>query len=71
MMAVVSLYIPPNLRSLAGGHTEWCVKLLAGIVSHLPEWRHLLYRGWGHAPQPHAENDGEHPRQIIEGGDED
>ena len=59
--------IPPDLRSLARGHTELCIKVLAGIVSQeaVPPAARvsaagiLLDRGWGKAPPthtaPHAE----------------
>ena len=58
--------IPANLRSLARGHTDLCVKVLAGIVSQeaVPPAARvsaagiLLDRGWGRAPQPHAGEDG-------------
>jgi len=47
--------IPPDLRSLARGYTEMCVRTLAGIVSQeaippaAPVWAAsaLLARGWG------------------------
>jgi hypothetical protein len=73
--------IPPDLRSLARGHTELCIKVLAGIVSqeNVPPGARvsaagiLLDRGWGRAPQSHAGEDGSDLRitirQIIEGGD--
>ena len=73
--------IPPDLRSLARGHTELCIKVLAGIVSQeaVPSAARvsaagiLLDRGWGRAPQPHAGEDGGDLRvtirQIVEGGD--
>ena len=75
--------IPTDLRSLARGHTELCIKVLAGIVSQeaVPPAARvtaagiLLDRGWGKAPQPYAGEDGKDicitVRQIIEGGDED
>jgi hypothetical protein len=54
--------IPSDLRSLARGHTELCIKVLAGIVSLEPALSAacvsaagiLLDRGWGRAPQPHT-----------------
>ena len=74
--------IPADLRSLARGHTELCIKVLAGIVSQeaVPPAARvsaagiLLDRGWGRAPQPHTGEDGKDIRiirKIIEGGDED
>ena len=74
--------IPANLRSLARGHTELCVKVLAGIVSQeaVPPAARvsaagiLLDRGWGRAPQPHAGEDGKDIHVTIRkmiGGDED
>ena len=51
--------IPADLRSLARGHTELCIKVLAGIVSQeaIPPAARvsaagiLLDRGWGKAQQ--------------------
>jgi hypothetical protein len=51
--------IPPDLRSLARGHTELCIRVLAGIVSQeaMPPAARvsaagiLLDRGWGKATQ--------------------
>ena len=51
--------LPADLRSLARGHTELCIKVLAGIVSQeaVPPAARvsaagiLLDRGWGKAPQ--------------------
>ena len=51
--------IPADLRSLARGHTELCIKVLAGIVSQeaVPPAARvsaagiLLDRGWGKAQQ--------------------
>jgi hypothetical protein len=51
--------IPPDLRSLARGHTAPCVKVLAGVVGQeavSPAARVsaagiLLDRGWGKAQQ--------------------
>ena len=74
--------IPADLRSLARGHTELCIKVLAGIVSQeaVPPAARvsaagiLLDRGWGRAPQPHTGEDDKDiritVRNIIEGGDE-
>ena len=71
--------IPADLRSLARGHTELCIKVLAGIVSQeaVPPAARvsaagiLLDRGWGRAPQPHASEDDKDiritVRQIVEG----
>ena len=62
------------MRSLARGHTELCIKVLAGIVSQEaapPAARvsaaiHLLDRGWGKPPQAHTGADGEgHIRVVI------
>jgi hypothetical protein len=75
--------IPANLRSLARGHTELCIKVLAGIVSQeaVPPAARvsaasiLLDRGWGRAPQPHAGEDGRDIRvtirKMVGRGDED
>ena len=57
--------IPADLRSLARGHTELCIKVLAGIVSQeaVPAAARvsaagiLLDRGWGRAPQVHNGED--------------
>jgi hypothetical protein len=54
--------LPADLRSLARGHTELCIKVLAGIVSQeaVPAAARvsaagiLLDRGWGRVPQAHA-----------------
>jgi hypothetical protein len=73
--------IPTDLRSLARGHTELCIKVLAGIVSQeaVPPAARvsaagiLLDRGWGRAPPAHSgEHDGSIQvviRQIIDVGD--
>ena len=74
--------IPADLRSLARGHTELCIKVLAGIVSQeaVPAAARvsaagiLLDRGWGRAPQTHTGEDGEGDirvtiRHIVQGGD--
>jgi hypothetical protein len=75
--------ISADLRSLARGHTELCIKVLAGIVSQeaIPPAARvsaagiLLDRGWGRAPQPHAGEDDKDIRvtirQIVERRDED
>jgi hypothetical protein len=75
--------IPADLRSLARGHTELCIKVLAGIVSQeaVPAAARvsaagiLLDRGWGRAPQSHVGEDGNDIRvtirQIVEGGDKE
>jgi hypothetical protein len=65
--------IPSDLRSLARGHTELCIKVLAGIVSQeaLPPAARvsaagiLLDRGWGRAPQVHNSEDGGSIQVII------
>ena len=65
--------IPSDLRSLARGHTELCIKVLAGIVSQeaVPAAARvsaagiLLDRGWGRAPQVHTDTDGDPIRVII------
>ena len=65
--------IPADIRSLARGHTELCIKVLAGIVSQeavAPAARVsaagiLLDRGWGRAPQPHASEDDKDIRITI------
>ena len=65
--------IPADLRSLARGHTELCIKVLAGIVSQetcAPAARVaaagiLLDRGWGRAAQPHTGEDGNDIRVVI------
>jgi hypothetical protein len=68
------------LRSLARGHTELCIKVLAWIVSQdaIPPAARvsvagiLLDRGWGRAPQPHAGKDANDVRvtirKIVEAG---
>ena len=75
---------PVDLRSLARGQTELCIKVLAGIVSQEaapPAARvsaaiHLLDRGWGKPPQTHTGQDGDGAirvviRHIVEGRDGD
>jgi hypothetical protein len=71
--------IPADIRSLARGHTELCIKVLAGIVSQeaVPPAARvsaagiLLDRGWGRAPQPHTGEDDKDiritVRNIVEG----
>ena len=74
--------LPADLRSLARGHTELCIKVLAGIVSQeaVPPAARvsaagiLLDRGWGRAPQTHTGEDGEGDirvtiRHIVRGRD--
>ncbi|XIA62106.1 hypothetical protein ACFIOY_20780 [Bradyrhizobium sp. TZ2] len=61
------------MRSLARGHTELCIKVLAGIVSQeasppaarVSAAAILLDRGWGRAPQVHSGEDGGSIRVII------
>ena len=65
--------IPADLRSLARGHTEQCIKVLAGIVSQeaVPAAARvsaagiLLDRGWGKAIQPHTGEEGGDIRVTI------
>ena len=65
--------IPTDLRSLARGHTELCIRVLAGIVSQeaVPPAARvsaagiLLDRGWGRAPQPHTGEDDKDIRVTI------
>ena len=65
--------IPADLRSLARGHTELCIKVLAGLVSQdaVPPAARvsaagiLLDRGWGRAPQPHTGEDDKEIRVTI------
>ena len=74
--------IPADLRSLARGHTELCIRVLAGIVSQeaVPPAARvqaasiLLDRGWGKPPQAHTGAGGEGKirvviRHIVEGRD--
>src|SRR6187549_4198112 len=74
--------LPADLRSLARGHTELCIKVLAGIVSQeaVPAAARvsaagiLLDRGWGRVPQTHTGEDGEGDirvtiRHIVAGSD--
>jgi hypothetical protein len=61
------------LRSLARGHTELCIKVLAGIVSQeaIPPAARvsaagiLLDRGWGKAIQPHTGEESGDIRVVI------
>ena len=65
--------VPADLRSLARGHTELCIRVLAGIVSQEavpPAARvaaagHLLDRGWGKPPQTHTGEDGEGSINVV------
>jgi hypothetical protein len=65
--------IPADLRSLARGHTELCIKVLAGIVSQeaspaaarVSAAGILLDRGWGKAPQALSGEDGGGIQVII------
>ena len=65
--------IPTDLRSLARGHTELCIKVLAGIVSQdaVPPAARvsaagiLLDRGWGKAAQTHTDADGGAIQVVI------
>lgn len=58
--------ISADLRSLARGHTELAIKVLAGLLSQeaVPAAARvqaagiLLDRGWGKAPQAHTGEDG-------------
>ena len=64
---------------MARGHTELCIKVLAGIAQNgdsesarVAAAGILLDRGWGKAPQTHTGTDGEGEinvviRHIIEG----
>ena len=73
--------IPADLRSLARGHTELCIKVLAGMLSQeaVPAAARvsaasiLLDRGRGKPAQPHTGEDDKDIRitirQIVEGGD--
>src|SRR3954453_14315730 len=65
--------IPPDLRSLARGHTELCIKVLAGMVSQeavspaarVAAANILLDRGWGKPPQAHTVENGDEEIQVI------
>ena len=65
--------IPADIRSLARGHTELCIKVLAGIVSQeaspaaarVSAAGILLDRGWGKAPQALSGEDGGGIQVII------
>jgi hypothetical protein len=71
--------IPADLRSLARGHTELCINLLAGMLSQeaVPAAARvsaagiLLDRGWGKPAQPHTGEDDKDIRitirNIVEG----
>lgn len=63
---------PSDIRSLARGHTETAINILAGIMCE-PKAPHaarvsaaqaLLDRGWGKATQP-ISGDDESPLQIV------
>ena len=65
---------PTDIRSLARGHTEKAINVLAGIMNE-PEAPHaarvaaansLLDRGWGKAPQAITGEDGGALKIIIE-----
>jgi hypothetical protein len=65
--------IAADLRSLARGHTDLCIKVLAGIVSQeasppaarVSAAAILLDRGWGRAPQVHSDADGGSIQVVI------
>jgi hypothetical protein len=65
--------IPADLRSLARGHTELCIKVLAGMLSQeaVPAAARvsaagiLLDRGWGKPAQPHTGEDDKDIRVAI------
>src|SRR5260370_33554520 len=65
--------IPADLRSLARGHTELCIKVLAGIVSQeaVPPAARvsaagiLLDRGWGKPPQEDTGANGEGNARVA------
>ena len=70
------------MRLLARGHTELCIKVLAGIVSQeavppavrVVAANSLLDRGWGKAEQQHTGGDSAIRvviRQLIETRDKD
>jgi hypothetical protein len=72
--------LPADLRSLARGHTELCIKVLAGIMSQeaVPPAARvsaasvLLDRGWGKVPQPRTGEDGKKEihvtvRKLLDG----
>jgi hypothetical protein len=75
--------IPADLRSLARGHTELAIKVLAGLLSQeavpaaarVQAANILLDRGWGKPPQAHTGEDDQEihvtVRQIVERRDED
>ena len=60
--------IPSDLRSLARGHTELCIKVLAEIVppaARVSAAGILLDRGWGKAAQTHTDADGGAIQVVI------
>src|SRR4051812_11475217 len=65
--------LPADLRSLARGHTELCIRTLAGIVSQeaVPPAARvaaagiLLDRGWGRASQSITGENGEGGIEVI------
>ena len=65
--------IPANLPALARGHSERCIKVLAGICSQeaVPAAARvsaaiaLLDRGWGKPPQAHAGEDGKGQIEVV------
>ena len=64
--------LPPDLRSLARGHTELCIKVLAGIAqngqndaSRVSACETLLNHGWGKPPQAHTGEDGGGTIRVI------
>jgi hypothetical protein len=58
---------PTDIRSLARGHTQTAINVLAGIMSQtdapassrVAAAEALLNRGWGKPTQPHSGADGE------------
>jgi hypothetical protein len=61
-----------NLKSLARGHTELCVKVLAGLVQNgtsesarVMAASILLGHGWGKPPQTRADEDGESQINVV------
>lgn len=60
---------PTQIKSLARGHTESAIKVLAGIMNQddcpaaarVQAAQALLDRGWGKAAQPQVGEDGEGP----------
>ena len=60
------------MRSLARGHTELCIKVLAGIAqngqndaSRVSAAVALLDRGWGKPPQAPTGQDGEGSIRVV------